>query len=109
MCVCVCVCFIKVEAPITNHLRDFAPNLEKYKVLQFFSPVNLLLELKLLSIFEAKTWPIMHHQSLEFAVTTYFEHTPPHFSTQNRGHVSWHYRLPSATIIEVGDSRLVSM
>ena len=26
----------RVEAPMTDHLRDFAPNLEKYKVVQFF-------------------------------------------------------------------------
>ena len=26
----------KVEAPITNHLRDYAPNLEKYKAVQNF-------------------------------------------------------------------------
>ena len=27
----------RVEAPITNHLRDFASNLQKYKVVQSFS------------------------------------------------------------------------
>ena len=27
----------KVEAPVTNHLRDFVLSLEKYKVVQVFS------------------------------------------------------------------------
>jgi hypothetical protein len=27
----------RVEAPITNHFRDFAPNSEKYKVVQIFA------------------------------------------------------------------------
>ena len=27
----------RVEAPITNHLRDFALDLERYKAVQFFS------------------------------------------------------------------------
>ena len=27
---------IRVEAPITDHSRDYAPNLEKYKALQIF-------------------------------------------------------------------------
>ena len=26
----------RVEATITDHLRDFAPNMEKYKMVQFF-------------------------------------------------------------------------
>jgi hypothetical protein len=26
----------RVEAPTTDHLRDFAPDLEKYKAVQFF-------------------------------------------------------------------------
>ena len=59
----------RVEAPITDHLRDFAPNLEKYKVVQFFSMyedrneedyrdlVILSFELNLLWIFETKSWP----------------------------------------------------
>ena len=29
-----CCLFYRVEAPITDHLRDFATNLEKYKVVQ---------------------------------------------------------------------------
>ena len=28
---------LKVEAPIADHLRDYAPNLEKYKAVQIFS------------------------------------------------------------------------
>ena len=28
--------WLKVEAPITDHLREFALDLEKYKVVQFF-------------------------------------------------------------------------
>ena len=30
----------RVEVPITNHLRGFAPNLEKYKVVQVFPCVG---------------------------------------------------------------------
>ena len=26
----------RVDVPITNHLRDYVPNLEKYKVVQIF-------------------------------------------------------------------------
>ena len=29
---------VRVEVPITDHLRDSASNLEKYKVVQFFFP-----------------------------------------------------------------------
>ena len=29
-------CKDRVEVPVTDHLRDYAPNLEKYKVVQFF-------------------------------------------------------------------------
>jgi hypothetical protein len=31
-----CEVALRVEAPITNHLRDFAPNLEKYKAVHIF-------------------------------------------------------------------------
>ena len=53
----------RVDAPITDHLRDFAPNLEKYKVVQNFPFrkieikrtakfwVNLILKLKVPWIF----------------------------------------------------------
>jgi hypothetical protein len=52
------------EAPITDHLRDYVPNLEKYKAVQFFVRrkmeimiivtilIILFLELKILRVFE---------------------------------------------------------
>ena len=60
----------RVEAPIANHLRDFAPHLEKYKAVpkrksvwedknqedyKLFS--NFLRQIELFGIFEARSWP----------------------------------------------------
>ena len=59
---------LRVEVPIPDSLRDFAPNLEKYKVLQVFSSrkmeirgivkilMVLFFKLELLWFFKAKSW-----------------------------------------------------
>ena len=40
---------LRIEAPITCHLREFAPNLEKYEAMQFFSCVGR--EIRRIAIF----------------------------------------------------------
>ena len=58
---------------MSKHLRDSAPNVEKYKVLQmFFMSINLFLELKLLWKFEAKKLA-KHIIIIESIITAHFE------------------------------------
>ena len=61
----------RVEAPITDYLRDFASDLEKYKMVQFFlvhedrnkedckkikKIDNFIFDIEILRIFEVKSW-----------------------------------------------------
>ena len=75
----------RVEVPITDHLRDYAPNLEKYKVVQI-SPcrkigimrtaiflVIIFLKLKLLCIFGSHNLSWTYYQCLASAVIAHFK------------------------------------
>ena len=111
---------IKVEAPITNHLRDFNPSLEKYKAMQKKIPqedrnqedyifwVILFLEFKSLWNFETKSWHehITNVQSLPYPLIQTAHYSPLQHSKPR--HVSCYYWFQLGSRLGIGTSTIAN-